>query len=130
MTLVDMIYPINSVVFRYDDQSPAIFLGGEWNELSTEELKIVTHNHTSNYVDKGASTVALTEAQMPSHNHNSGSGSSTEDYRNDYHTARYLMANSDTEIYAANSLTYYTGGSEPHNNIPTYIIVRAWERTG
>ena len=128
MTLVDMIYPINSVVFRYDNQSPEDFLGGEWEELSTEELKIVTHNYTSDYVGKGTSTVILTEAQMPSHNHNSESGSSEDDYRNDHGKNRHLMADSDTGNYAANSLTYYTGGNEPHNNIPTYIIVRAWKR--
>ena len=121
-----MIYPIGSVVFRYDDQSPATFLGGVWSTLSTENLKLVTHN--PNYVNIGTYAETLTIDQMPSHNHNSESGSSTESYSDDNKEDRYLMANEDSQIYV--NKTFSTGNNGAHNNIPTYTIVRAWERTG
>lgn len=125
-----MIYPVGSVVFRYDEQSPEDFLGGVWEEISTKKLKIVTHN--LDYSDKSATdigtpTVTLTTDQIPSHNHSSETGSSTGHYATDFSRVRYLMSDTDSKDYT--NKTYSTGEDNPHNNIPAYIVVRAWKRT-
>lgn len=134
--LLDEIYPIHSIVIRYDNTSPAKLYGGVWERIinpETGEGVFLFSSPKDEYLGQfdGAAEVALTEAQLPSHNHgfqdywNAAAGTAN----------RYAVAlNGDGEGVEGKtndrSYTANTGGGEAHNNMPPYVSVAIWRRIG
>lgn len=119
------IYPVGSIVIRYDNTSPASLYGGSWTRLSGTFLYATGSGGTIGATG-GSSTHTLTVAQMPSHTHgqlvsaNPGTGNSK---RLDY------VADGNGYFYDQGISTYPTGGGQAHNNNPYFTNVAVWRRT-
>ena len=114
-------YPIGSIYIAYNHDNPATLFGGVWQRIENRFLWATTASGTIGLVS-GASEVTLTEAQLPAHSHGSvysqhASGTKSQAW---YTTAGTSLA------YG----TVSTGGGEAHNNMPPYIQVSIWRRTG
>ena len=132
--LIEEIYPVHSIVIRYDDISPAALFGGVWERIvnpETGEGVFLLSCPEGDEIGKfdGASEVTLTEEQLPSHSHgfqdywNAAAGTAN----------RYAVAlNGDGEGTDGKtndrSYTANTGGGEAHNNMPPYVTVAIWRR--
>ena len=124
--LLDSVYPVGSIYFCSSVTDPNGVLPGTW-ELLTEGQFLVSAGGTGDYTlgsTGGEAEVTLTEAQMPSHQHEvdyvpQPSGTSTSNWR---HPATY-------EAGSSNLNTRPTGGDEPHENRPPYLAVNMWQRT-
>ena len=90
----------------------------------------------------GATKHTLTTNEMPSHKHNVGAGDGSEAIVDT--TINYNSSSSHTHGDNAGKIaeapkggsngswhlrTYYTGGSQAHNNMQPYITVYMWKRT-
>lgn len=132
--LLDAIYPVNSIVVRYDHISPAQLFGGVWERIvnpQTGEGVFLLGCPAGDALGSfgGEAEVALTAEQIPSHNHG------FLDYwsvGNGNHGAA-VAVNGDGGGLGnkanARSYTANTGGGAAHNNMPPYVKVSVWRRT-
>lgn len=122
------IFPVGSIVIRYDHTSPASLYGGTWLRLAGRFLYPTGANEAIGGTG-GSGTHTLTVDQMPSHVHNfshsftvSGGGSGASGIPGgqsgwgSYAPADWFRMG-------------YSGGNKPHNNNPAYINVSVWRRT-
>lgn len=112
-------YPIGSIYLAFNHVSPATLFGGTWERIYGA-FPWFTDADGEIGLTGGERTVALTEEQIPPHNHG---GTYT-----DAGTARthaWLASGGSAMGYD----TINTGGGEAHNNMPPYIQISAWRRT-
>ena len=120
------IYPVGAVYISYTSTSPASLFGGTWTQITGRFLRMANDVSTG-----GADTVALTQAQMPSHTHgvqgyfnrvnyNSYSGS---EFELSYHRITSDNPSTVTPILEV-------GSGSAHSNMPAYQDLYAWRRTG
>ena len=122
------IFPVGSIVIRYDHTSPASLYGGTWLRLAGRFLYPAGANEAIGGTG-GSGTHTLTVDQMPSHVHDfshsftvSGGGSGISGIPGgqsgwgSYAPADWFRMG-------------YSGGNKPHNNNPAYINVSVWRRT-
>lgn len=131
--LLDTIFPIHSIVARYDDTSPAQLFGGVWERLVNPETGEGVFLFSAPEGDElgqfgGDAEVVLTVEQIPIHNHG------FLDYwsvGNGNHGAAVAVNGDGSGLGSkANdrSFTTDTGGGTAHNNMPPYVKVSIWRR--
>lgn len=124
------IYPVGSIYMSVNAISPATLFGGTWEQLKDRFLLGAGDVYTEGDIG-GTAEVTLTVEQMPRHNHAlrmpSDNGSTA------FHT---YAATSDVDHDPGNEATQgvrrttlANGSSEPHNNMPPYLVVYMWKRT-
>lgn len=111
-------WPIGSIYISINSTSPANLFGGSWKEIQGYFLLGRSSAHSAGETG-GEETHTLTIQEMPKHNH-----SIPYTTRTGGHSETLLS--SDLEY---SSYTGYTGGSQPHNNMPPYLSVYMWKRT-
>lgn len=125
---VDEIYPVGSVVIRYDHISPASLYGGTWTRVYNTDTGVGVFLYGCTEADVigefgGEAAVTLTVDQMPSHSHGlkritSALASSSSGW------ARF-----SADGTADNTVITNTGGGAAHNNMPPFVNVSIWRRT-
>lgn len=125
-SLLDLIYPIDSIYISVSSTDPGTIFGGTWEAFATGKTLVgVDANDTDFNVAGnagGSKTVTLTTDQMPAHTHGlmrSQIGGHT------YTGTVFDSVDGSYENVTATS----AGGNEPHNNMPPYITVYMWKRT-
>ena len=122
--LIDLVYPIGSIYVSLSDVSPAVFIGGTWEQVKDRFILAAGDTYAAGNTG-GEATHTLTTAEMPSHNH---AGDSTG-------VARFTVASSSSYLAWFNAGGYqqmnttYTGGNAAHNNMPPYLTAFVWQRT-
>ena len=136
-------WPIDSVYISMDEVSPASKFGGTWEQIKGKFLVGLDEtNENLNWIRKtvddkevfnegGEEYHTLTIDEMPSHTHDITSRPNPG-----YHGVTNYNGTSDWGGIAAagnaspNALFYLTntGGSQPHNNMPPYLVVSIWKR--
>lgn len=139
--IIDTVYPINSIFITMGTANPSTFLGGTWEAIGAGRCLIGSgyysekgHEYRIDLGDTGGEKLhTLTVDELPK---NIG-------------TFRTLSWNSDNTATGAFSITeqladradagtgnlYGTaqyslsGGGQPHNNMPPYLVVNMWKRT-
>ena len=124
----DDIYPVGSIYMSVNSTNPRTLFGGTWTQLKDRFLLGAGSTYTNGSTG-GEASHTLTVNEMPSHSHPQyvtvSSGGS-------------LSANCDYDSYssgtarksAQNVSTGTTGSGNSHNNMPPYLVVYMWERTG
>lgn len=141
--ILDLVYPVGSIYMSVNSTSPATLFGGTWEQIKDMFL-LASGDTYANGSTGGSSTVALTKAQMPRHNHtqaqhrhtehgnwSTGSGSSS----GYMYTSSRAVSTQYTD-YATPTINH-TGGTgstnadangSPHENMPPYLAVYMWKR--
>ena len=116
-------YPVGSVYISTADTSPQDLFGGVWEQIRGRFLLAACDEYPAGATG-GAAAVTLTEEQIPGHTHTvtyrGASGASGDDV-----TASRLSATGSSQISTGS-----TGGGQAHENMPPYISVYVWQRTG
>ena len=124
-TLLDAVYPVGSVYISYSTTSPATRFGGTWSAITGFPW---LHDSTAVGTTGGEETHVLSVEEMPKHDHYCPCtvvyGGDAERYRNLYATNSKVWSEADP-----NNPVSSTGGSQSHNNLPPYYVLRGWRRT-
>ena len=137
----DKVYPVGSIYISTSSANPSTIYGGTWERygrgktlvgLNESETEFSTINKTG-----GEKTHTLTINEMPSHNHQIGSGAGSNGLIigsapesnilvgvNNYYI-KYDGVGNGPSTYLN---TYNVGGSSAHNNLQPYITVYMWKR--
>jgi hypothetical protein len=138
-------YPVGCIHITVTNVNPGTYLNGTWVAWGTGRvpLGVDTAQTDFNTVEKtgGATTITLTESQMPSHKHDL-SDDRNEDVRYGNQTSGTAHPNSKwvppgyfTDTTTVNGNRAYTmntvavGGSAAHSNVQPYITCYMWKRT-
>lgn len=126
--ILEAVYPVGSIYMSVNSTSPATLFGGTWKAIQGKFLLGAYGDTYKAGTTGGEATHTLTTREMPNHNHalyypNAGA---------DDHSApgNYPDGPSDSTYYAVGSYTSREGGGEAHNNMPPYLAVYIWKRTG
>lgn len=126
--ILEAVYPVGSIYMSVNNTSPATLFGGTWEAIQGKFLLGADGGAYKAGNTGGEATHTLTTSEMPSHNHavyypNAGA---------DNHSApgNYPDGPSDSTYYAVSSYTSREGGGKAHNNMPPYLSVYIWKRTG
>ena len=127
-SIADLVYPVGSIYMSVNSTDPAQLFGGTWTQLKDRFLLGAGSTYTNGSTG-GEASHTLTVNEMPPHSHGQyvtvSSGGS-------------LSANCDYDSYVSgkarkssqNVSTDPAGSGNSHNNMPPYLVVYMWERTG
>lgn len=119
-SLIDFIFPVNSVYISYSQVSPAELFGGTWTRIENRFLWGTTSGGTIGQTG-GSQTHTLTVDEMPKHDHGS--------YYTNATTTNFSYAWLTPNGSAMGHGPVSAGGGKAHNNMPPYIQVSIWRRT-
>ena len=123
--LLNLVYPVGSIYMSVNNVSPQSFLGGTWARIQDRFL-LAAGSAYSPGTTGGEASHTLTVNEMPSHAHNYGT------WRN----CSKVSGTSNKMVEASTAVidnvpgTMAAGGGEAHNNMPPYLAVYMWKRTG
>ena len=143
--LIDLLYPVGSVLFSADNVNPgARFSGTTWEGIAQgrfiagvghgtdKNLNTLTIAASSNNDTVGEYTHQLSINEMPAHNHKLDySGGDRCDGWGCYNNSRPIVPQfgSGQGGYRESDTLKTTGGNQAHNNIPPYFGLYVWKRT-
>ena len=118
------LYPVGSIYMSVNSTNPSNYFGGTWEQIKDKFL-LACGDTYANGATGGEATVTLKVEEMPRHNHkqtlsDNGSMSGKAGYD-------WSITNTSRD-YDGSDLAQYSGGSQPHNNMPPYIAVYVWKR--
>ena len=123
-----LMHPVGSVYISTSSANPANIFGfGTWEPCCVGRFPLGVDENDPNiglsgYKD-GEKEHTLTVAEMPSHNHNIRAGEEGTEVHNEFGP----INTSNKNKYQILSL--YSGGGQPHNNMPPYETFYFWKRT-
>lgn len=138
--LINQIYPVGSIYISLSPTSPAELFGGNWSPIKDVFLLTAgdTYSVSTKSIDGGSTTVNLTIEQMPVHSHNKILPKNNQDWaltQNEGYgspeTLKYVLNATVTSAGDTSATLFETsnaGGGKPHNNMPPYKVVYAWQR--
>ena len=127
VNLLDIIYPVGSIYMSVNATSPANIIGGQWQQIQGRFL-LGSSNGYPVLSTGGEEEHKITLNEMPSHSH---PYTPDQKYTNAYvGGAAYRIAWADKrdDDPSTTQRTGLNGGSEPHNNMPPYLVVNIWRR--
>lgn len=130
-------YPVDSIYMSTSSTSPAELFGGTWMRITDRFLLAASDTYTAGSTG-GEETHTLTVNESPYHEHSFkdgshtflwGDGVGTVNINGTQAVAAAASGNSLYTIQGAWASTNGAGGSQPHNNMPPYLVVYMWKRT-
>ncbi len=142
-SVLGTVYPVGSVYINAtNDANPNTLLGfGTWARFGQGKMLISQDSSNSRFDTAeetgGSESVTLTEAQMPTHFH--GTGSFIDDTGNRKVASEFGVNGTSTGDYATaggsgngsrfSMKTDSKGSGDSHDNMPPFITVYMWKRT-
>lgn len=158
--IMEQMYPVGSIYMSVNPENPSTYFGGTWISWGSGRVPVGVNASDTNFatVEKtgGASTIALTTSQMPSHTHANGTlatasaGAHTHNLRNqkaawgtdsggnrvliDATSGYTAVTNKATTSAGAHTHTISgstasVGSGSAHSNLQPYITCYMWKRT-
>lgn len=126
--LFDLIYPVGSIYYTNDANfSPNVSFNGTWEQIKDVFLLAAGDTYVGG-TDGGEATHKLVPNEMPSHSHTLRKN---VPYGIPYNNTSGAGSGSGGTMYGE-TYTPFTiensGGDQPHNNMPPYIVVYVWKR--
>ena len=121
-------WPVGSIYTSTKPTDPHELFGGTWEPIQDTFLWCAGPKHAAGTTG-GEETHKLIIEEMPSHSHRYNrlpqSYANTDNAKNE-------QANFNSSVRLSSNTEYVqtesTGGSKPHNNMPPYKSVYAWQR--
>ncbi len=133
------LYPVGAVYISANSTSPASLFGGTWESIGGRFLLGADSTYTAGSTG-GETTHTLTVSEIPSHVHSVnissretlnrviwGDGYGSSD-KNAWGFGYVDDTSSGLPTGASGVTAAYTGGNQPHNNMPPYLAVYMWKR--
>lgn len=124
-------YEVGDGFFTKNSTNPeARWPGTKWSQIKDMFILAAGDNYEVNETG-GEAEHTLNITEMPSHNHDElhwGDGSSNRFGVNDSGSGMWRLSYSGGASEAG-FYSGYTGDSQPHNNMPPYLVRYYWERT-
>ena len=114
--LLNLVYPVGSIYMSVNNVSPQSFLGGTWARIQDRFLLAAGSSYAAGATG-GEASHTLTVSEMPSHC-SKVSGANNK------------MVEASTDVLDNVPGTMAAGGGAAHNNMPPYLAVYMWKRTG
>lgn len=130
--ILEAVYPIGSIYMSVNGTSPATLFGGTWEAIQGKFLLGAYGNTYKAGSTGGEATHTLTVDEMPKHTHSMYSGNSGAPETWEPDGGSYLVdsVTQDKHTWWASLGMNYAGGGASHNNMPPYLAVYIWKRTG
>lgn len=130
--ILEAVYPIGSIYMSVNGTSPATLFGGTWEAIQGKFLLGAYGNTYKAGSTGGEATHTLTVDEMPKHTHSMYSGNSGAPDTWEPDGGSYLVDSviQDKHTWWASLGMNYAGGGASHNNMPPYLAVYIWKRTG
>lgn len=123
---LEAVYPVGAIYLSTVATSPSTLFGfGTWEQIQDRFLLAAGSTYAAGATG-GEATHTLTVEEMPSHNHTMTNRSAAAA---NYYNAPPRSAESGTTNTGISTVIDYTGGDQPHNNMPPYLAVYVWQRT-
>ena len=127
--LFNLIYPIGSIYTSANPTNPSVLFGGVWVQIKGRFLLTADDETYIAGNEGGKAEVQLTIDEMPRHNHILKFG--------EYDITHNIGANGtywnnigiEMNTTLGHATADYKGGDQPHENMPPYLVVYAWQRT-
>ena len=116
---INLVYPVGSIYMSVNDVSPRTLFGGSWEKIEDTFLLASGSAFTLGQTG-GEINHTLTIDEMPTHNHLQTISSTTG---GQVQTQPGFGGATEYEEAVSN-----TGGDQPHNNMPPYLVVNIWKR--
>lgn len=129
--ILEAVYPVGSIYISVNSTSPQTLFGGTWKAIKGKFLLGQSSAHTAGSTG-GEETHTLTMGEMPEHTHPMYSGNAGGDGEWTPDEGSYLVdsvTQTKTTWWARLGMSY-AGGGNAHNNMPPYLAVYMWKRTG
>ena len=139
--LINQLYPVGYIYISLSPTSPAELFGGNWSPIKDVFLLTAgdTYSVSTKSIDGGSANVNLTIEQMPIHRHTriypfvntDWCLSQNLGYGHQINNLKYSLkvdVQSQVNITTSPFETSEAGGGQPHNNMPPYKVVYAWQR--
>ena len=130
--ILEAVYPVGSIYMSVNSTSPATLFGGTWEAIQGKFLLGAYGNTYKAGSTGGEATHTLTVDEMPKHTHSMYSGNSGAPETWEPDGGSYLVdsVTEDKHTWWASLGMNYAGGGAEHNNMPPYLAVYIWKRTG
>lgn len=132
----NVIFPIASILIRYDTLDPTTIFGGTWIEIPEGALR-VTNNNNEVQTLHGTDTTKITVDELPAHNHPFTQPTIQGKYGPIGSAGSNLFSfwgtqgNIDTSTFTAvGGKVGNSGGGADFSLMQRSIYVKAWVRTG
>lgn len=123
--ILNLVYPVGSIYMSVNSTSPATLFGGTWTQLTNTFLYASTTADT----DATTATAGSKDAVVVEHTHNFN-----QSFGNHYNGGGIQKINRTTWVEDNSSSIYFaiqnTGVSGTDKNMPPYMKVYMWKRTG
>lgn len=129
--ILEAVYPVGSIYISVNSTSPQTLFGGTWKAIQGKFLLGSSSAHKAGSTG-GEETHTLTIGEMPEHTHPMYSGNAGGDSEWTPDEGAYLVdsvTQTKTTWWARLGMDS-AGGGNAHNNMPPYLAVYMWKRTG
>lgn len=144
--LLDLVYPVGSIYISVNSTSPASLFGGTW-EILNDVFLLAAGSYANAGTFGGEASHTLTVDELPAHRHSLGQTGNHPSFSvtwgninaNVEIPSAIAVTHTPGEALAGNSLVVFqnedhvtatSGGGAAHNNMPPYMAVYMWKRTG
>lgn len=127
--VMNLIYPIGSIIIQANNTDYSDFLGFEWERTLVGKVAVGIDSDDADFntIGKtgGEKKHILTTNEMPSHKHEM----SLADYGSDTCSAIvWKSGNSNGKFAYGGDMIDNAGGGQAHNNLQPYQVVAFWKR--
>lgn len=129
--ILEAVYPVGSIYISVNSTSPQTLFGGTWKAIKGKFLLGSSSTHKAGSTG-GEENHTLTVGEMPKHTHLMYSGNSGGPEQWEPDEGSYLVdsvTQNKTTWWAPLGMNY-AGSGASHNNMPPYLAVYMWTRTG
>ena len=120
-------YPVGSIYMSVNATNPGTLFGGTWERIQGRFLFAADDARPAGSTG-GEETHLLRTNELPSHSHTLIIGAGSPAKKEEVNAGTF----NDYAWWEENRKageSGYTGGNQPHNNMPPYLSVYCWKRT-
>ena len=127
INLLELLYPVGSIYFSINAESPASVVGGTWTAV--EDAFLMGASELHGVLESGGEAEhTLTVDEMPAHKHGLRGVNSGATVGSQYANYPVDIAQDKKDNWNVSTMSN-TGGGQAHNNLPPYLAVYIWYRT-